>query len=162
MRRTVLLAAGLSLAACTPEPTPVEAATQERTATPQQADIEAAMEDSAAGWNEGDMDRFLAIYSDAPDTSFVGSGGLVRGKPAMEERYREAYDWSQADPGERGTLSFETVDFRPLGSDHALYIGRYVLTYADDREPAEGFTSLVFTRDGTEVDSWKIVADHSS
>ena len=162
MQRAVLLAAGLALAACTPEPTPVEAATQERTATPQQADIEAAMEDSAAGWNEGDMDRFLAIYSDAPDISFVGSGGLVRGKSAMEERYREAYDWTQADPAQRGTLSFETVDFRPLGEDHALYIGRYILTYADDREPVNGFTSLVFARDGNEVDSWKIIADHSS
>ena len=159
MQRAVLLAAGLALAACTPEPTPVEAATQERTATPQLADMEAAMEDSAAGWNEGDMDRFLTIYSDAPDTSFVGSGGLVRGKPAMEERYREAYDWSQTDPGERGTLSFETVDFRPLGRDHALYIGRYILTYADDREPASGLTSLVFEH---EHDGWKIVADHSS
>ena len=162
MRGAVLLAAGLALAACTPEPRPADAATVEGSAAPQKAAIEAAMEDSAAGWNEGDMDRFLAIYSDAPDTSFVGSGGLVRGKPAMEERYREAYDWTQADPAQRGPLSFETVDFRPLGEDHALYIGRYILTYADDREPANGLTSLVFARDGTEVDNWKIIADYSS
>ena len=29
------------------------------------------MADSAAGWNAGDLPRFMAVYSDAPDTSFV-------------------------------------------------------------------------------------------
>ena len=154
----LVAAAGLALAACTPEAEPGDAAATAQ-AAPRLADIEAAMEDSAAGWNEGDMDRFLAIYSAAKDTSFVGSGGLVRGVEAMEERYREAYDWSQPDPSERGVLTFETQDFRPLGKDYALYIGRYVLTYPDDREPASGLTSLVFVR---EPGGWKIVADHSS
>lgn len=160
MRSAMLLAGALvCLPACTPEPEPVEAATPDASQAPSVADIEAAMADSAAGWNSGDMDRFLAIYSEAPETSFVGSGGLVRGKAAMEDRYRAAYDWSQDNPAERGELSFETEDFRALGSDHALYIGRYTLTYPDGREPASGLTSLVFTwEDGT----WKIVADHSS
>ncbi|MEN3972417.1 SgcJ/EcaC family oxidoreductase [Sphingomicrobium sp. XHP0235] len=124
------------------------------------AQIEAVMADSAAGWNEGDMERFLAIYSDAPETSFVGSSGLVRGRSAMEARYREAYDWSDPDPAERGTLSFETEDVRALGPEHALFIARYVLTYPDaTKEPATGFTSLVFAR---EEGGWRIVADHSS
>ena len=159
MRFAFLIAGAAALAACTPEPEPVEAATADSVAAPPVSEIEAVMEDSAAGWNEGDMDRFLAIYSDAPETSFVGSGGLMRGKAAMEERYREAYDWSQPDPAERGVLTFETEDFRPLGDGHALYIGRYILTYPDGREPATGFTSLVFAR---ESDGWRIVADHSS
>lgn len=124
-----------------------------------QSEIEAVMADSASGWNGGDMDRFLAIYSAAPETSFVGSGGLVRGRAAMEERYRAAYDWSDPDPSERGVLTFETQDVRQLGPDHALYIGRYILTYPDDREPATGLTSLVFAR---EAGSWRIIADHSS
>lgn len=124
--------------------------------------IEAALADSAAGWNEGDMDRFLAVYSDAPETSFVGFGELVRGRVATEERYRDGFDWTRPDPSVRGVLTFETVDFRPLGQEHALYIGRYILTYPDDREPASGLTSLVFARDGTNVDGWKIIADHSS
>ena len=159
MRTAWLLAGVLALAACTPEPEPVDAATMEGVAAPAVADIEAIMEDSAAGWNEGDMDRFLAAYSDAPETSFIGSGGLTRGRAEMEGRYREAYDWSQPDPAERGVLTFETEDFRPLGDDHALYIGRYILTYPDGREPATWLTSLVFARVG---DDWKIAADHSS
>ena len=160
--RTVMLAmaAALALPGCVSSTT--YAVADEPTARASQAtlrQIEAAMADSAAGWNEGDMDRFLAIYSDSPETSFVGSGGLVRGVAAMEERYRAAYDWSQPDPAERGVLSFETVDFRMIGSDHALFIGRYVLTYPGGREPASGLTSLVFAE---EARGWKIVADHSS
>ncbi|MFB0612776.1 YybH family protein [Aurantiacibacter poecillastricola] len=142
-----------------PEPDPAEGELTEATAPPQVAEIEAVMEDSAAGWNAGDMNRFLAIYSRSPQASFVGSGGLLRGVEAMEERYREAYDWSRPDPSGRGVLTFETEDFRPLGDRHALYIGRYVLTYPDDREPATGLTSLVFAR---EENGWKIIADHSS
>ena len=77
----------------------------------------------------------------------------------MEQRYREAYDWSDPDPSERGILTFETLDFRPLGEDHALFIARYILTYPDDREPATGLTSLVFAR---EAEGWRLIADHSS
>lgn len=164
MRHALAVAGVLALVACTPEPEPVDAATTgvvdvPDVAAPDVEAIEAVMADSAAGWNEGDMDRFLAIYSDAPETSFVGSGGLIRGRSEMEQRYREAYDWSGPDPSERGILSFETEDLRALGDDHALYIGRYILTYPGDRDPATGYTSLVFAR---ENGAWKIVADHSS
>ncbi|MWV28912.1 SgcJ/EcaC family oxidoreductase [Aurantiacibacter rhizosphaerae] len=161
MRAALVTASALVLAACTPEAQPVEPAATETASTMPLpvVEIESVMQDSATGWNEGDMDRFLAIYSDAPDTSFVGSGGLMRGKDAMEDRYREAYDWSQPGPAERGVLTFETEDIRALGERHALYIGRYILTYPDGREPATGFTSLVFAR---EPGGWKIVADHSS
>lgn len=156
MRAGLLLAGALALSGCFGDGAAVEEQMNEIQAP---TAIESAMLDSAAGWNEGDMDRFLAIYSDSPETSFVGSGGLLRGVAAMEARYRDAYDWSQADPAERGVLTFETQDVRTLGPEHVLYIGRYVLTYPDDREPATGFTSLVFE----DVDGeWKIVADHSS
>lgn len=155
--RTALASAGaLALAGCLGDGAAVE---EQMNAMQAPGAIEAALADSAAGWNTGDMDRFLAIYSAAPETSFVGSGGLLRGVAAMEDRYRQAYDWSQSDPAERGVLTFETEDVRTLGPDHVLYIGRYRLTYPDDREPASGFTSLVFEDEGGE---WKIIADHSS
>jgi len=159
MRFAIFVASALALASCD-SGSVQEDADIAVTATVSTAEIEAVMEESAAGWNEGDMDRFLAIYSDAPETSFVGSGGLLRGRSEMEARYREAYDWSQPDPAERGVLTFETEDVRSLGEDHALYIGRYILTYPDaEKEPATGYTSLVFAR---EADGWKIIADHSS
>ena len=156
--RPILLLAALSLAACDAQPStaPEPAETTDQSIV---AEIEAVMEDSAAGWNEGDMDRFLAIYSDDPTITFIGQNGLSRGRAEMEERYREVYDWSAPDPAGRGVLTFETIDFRPLGSDYAHYVGRYTLTYPDERDPDSGLTSLVFARENGQ---WRIVADHSS
>ena len=170
MKRRPFAALPLALAlfACdAPGREPTVDATEARDPATLQAEIETAMADSAAGWNEGDMARFLAIYSDAPETSFIGSSGLVRGKAAMEARYRDAYDWSKPEPAERGTLTFETQDVRPLGPDNALYIGRYILSFPEgsEKEPATGLTSLVFANersdDGADA-AWRIVADHSS
>lgn len=124
-------------------------------ASPRHA-VEQAMADSAAGWNAGDVERFMAIYSAAPETSFVIKDGLIRGKRAMIARYRERYDFS--DPAKRGTLTFTTLDFRQLGPSHALYIARYLLTYPDGKT-ATGPTTLIFAR---ERGAWRIIADHSS
>ncbi|MHA6722775.1 YybH family protein [Sphingomonas sp. RS2018] len=118
--------------------------------------IVAAMNASAAGWNAGDVVRFMGVYSDSPAASFVTSRGILRGKAAMLENYRKHYDF--ADPAKRGRLSFETVDYRPLGRGNALYIARYTLTYPDGKTTS-GLTSLVFAR---EPGGWKIIADHSS
>lgn len=118
--------------------------------------IEQAMARSAAGWNSGDVDRFMAVYSARPETSFVVKDGLIRGKPAMIARYRAKYDFS--DPAKRGSLSFTTLDFRQLDPTHALYIARYQLTYPGGKT-ASGPTTLVFAR---ERGAWHIIADHSS
>ena len=110
---------------------------------------------SAAGWNAGDVDRFMRVYSDSADASFVTAKGIVRGKPAMIARYRAGYDFS--DVAKRGRLSFEAIDFRPLGAGYALYVARYTLAYPD-APSRSGMTSLVFAK---ERGGWKIVADHS-
>ncbi|NJB98600.1 MULTISPECIES: YybH family protein [Sphingomonas] len=118
--------------------------------------VDTAMAQSVSGWNAGDIDRFLQIYSDDPSTSFVAGEGLVRGKAAMKIRYQTKYDF--ADPAKRGTLMIERLDYRPLGRDYALYIGRYTLRYPDGHS-ASGPTSVVLHH---EAGGWKIVADHSS
>ncbi|WP_347302996.1 DUF4440 domain-containing protein [Croceibacterium sp. TMG7-5b_MA50] len=119
--------------------------------------IEGELDRSAAGWNAGDMDAFLAVYSPSRQASFVVEDGLLRGVPAMAERYRRNYDFGDA--AKRGTLSFERLDFRPLGPSHALYIARYRLTYPGGQAPASGVTSLVWER---YAEGWRIIADHSS
>lgn len=118
--------------------------------------IDAAMAQSVAGWNAGDIDRFMAVYSDDAATSFVAGDGLVRGKQAMAARYRAKYDFSDA--AKRGALTIDRLDYRPLGAGYALYIGRYTLRYPDGHS-ASGPTSLVLHQ---EAGGWKIVADHSS
>jgi uncharacterized protein (TIGR02246 family) len=118
--------------------------------------VDRAMAQSVAGWNVGDIDRFMEVYSDDPATSFVAGEGLVRGKAAMKIRYQTKYDF--ADPAKRGTLTIERLDYRPLGRDYALYIGRYTLRYPDGRS-ASCPTGVVLHH---EAGGWKIVADHSS
>lgn len=125
-------------------------------ASAEQVAVEAAMTDSAIGWNGGDLARFMAVYSDAPETSFVTKEGVLRGKAVMSERYRTKYDFANA--AKRGVLTFETLDFRLLDPTHAIYIGRYTLTYVDGKAQS-GPTSLVFAK---ETGGWKIIADHSS
>lgn len=118
--------------------------------------IDAAMAESVAGWNAGDVSRFMDVYSEDAATSFVAGDGLVRGKTAMTARYRAKYDFSDA--AKRGALTIERLDYRPLGPGYALYIGRYTLRYADGHS-ASGPTSLVLHH---EAGGWKIIADHSS
>lgn len=123
---------------------------------PEKHAVEAAMTASAAGWNKGDVNAFMAVYSDAPTTSFVTKEGLLRGKAAMITRYKARYSFD--DPAKRGVLTFNTLDFRLLDATHALYIGQYLLTYPNGKT-ATGPTSLIFAK---EASGWKIIADHSS
>lgn len=123
---------------------------------PEKHQVEAAMTASAAGWNKGDVNAFMAVYSDAPATSFVTKEGVLRGKAAMTARYKARYSFD--DPAKRGVLSFKTLDFRLLDPTHALYIGQYLLTYPGGKT-ATGPTTLVFAK---EAGGWKIIADHSS
>lgn len=117
--------------------------------------IDRAMADSDAGWNSGDLDRFMALYSDSPETTYITTEGLVRGKAAIAARYAPRFTPEMA--AKRGKLGLEVLDFRMIGADHALVTARYVLTYADG-ETDSGPTTLLFRR---EAAGWRIVADHS-
>ena len=124
--------------------------------------IEAGMKDSAEGWNGGDVDRFLAIYSDDPGTTFTGSNGVARGKAGIRARYMVSYanQFGGSAAAAPLTLTFAFEDFRMIGADHALLIARWKLvTYHDEASAKTGMTSLLFRH---EAGGWKIVADHSS
>jgi len=112
------------------------------------------LEASAAAWNRGDLDRFLDDY--AEDATFVGGSGLIRGVAELERRYRAAY-WTDAGP--RDTLRFADIRVTPLGPDHALAVGRFILTAPDGAVTSTGFFTLVLVRTGS---GWRIVHDHSS
>lgn len=124
--------------------------------------IEVGMKDSAEGWNRGDVDRFLAIYSDDPATSFTGSDGIARGKAGIRARYLVSYHDQFAGMASAvpTRLSFTFEDFRMVGADYALLIARWKLVkFSDEAGAKSGMTSLLFHH---EAGGWKIVADHSS
>ena len=118
---------------------------------PAEAAIRATMLASAAGWNAGDLDRFMAIY--APDAVFVGSKGLIRGKAAIADNYRKSF---AAGGNSRGQLRFAFLECRRIGERRILF-ARWMLTGGAKDE--SGMTTLVFEH---RADGWKIVADHSS
>ena len=113
---------------------------------------------SAASWNAGDLDGFLDDYSADPGLTFSGATGVVRGRDAVRARYLESY-WAEG--AERDSLRFEALEVRPLGEEHALALGRYVLyrPEAGDSVTATGAFSLVLRH---EDDGWRIIHDHSS
>lgn len=115
--------------------------------------IAAEMAASAAGWNAGSLERFMAIYAD--DAVYASGKELARGKGAIAERYKKSF----ADgANSRGRLSFQPVAWRTISNVHMLLVARWTLTPAAG-EPQTGLTTLLFER---RKEGWRIIADHSS
>ncbi|HXH16222.1 MAG TPA: SgcJ/EcaC family oxidoreductase [Sphingomonas sp.] len=138
--RYLMLPAAMTLAAAAPAQAPAEAG------------IRQVMEASAAGWNAGDLARFMAVYAD--DAVFVTPKGLLRGKAAIAAKYRPSFRGSG---NARGTLSFAFLEVRAIDQRHAIVFARWTLNGAKKTET--GMTTLVFERRGA---AWQIIADHSS
>ncbi|MDE0878470.1 MAG: SgcJ/EcaC family oxidoreductase [Sphingomonas bacterium] len=120
-----------------------------------QTEVAAVMADSAAGWNSGDLDRFVAIYAD--DAVYVTTKGLVRGKAEIAARYRPSF---ASGSNKRGRLSFQMLAYRTISNVHQLLFARWTLTPADPKAKAEtGMTTLLFERRKA---GWRIISDHSS
>lgn len=109
---------------------------------------------AAAAWNRGDLEAFMADYERSPNTTYIGSDGLIVGWEGIRDRYAPAFG-----PGaERDSLRLETRRVRTLGQRHALALGRYVL-HRDGRVTGSGPFTLVLLRvEGR----WNIVHDHTS
>lgn len=106
-----------------------------------------------AAWNRGDIDAFLAAYWHSPELTFSGSSGVSRGWDGVLARYKRVYP----DRAAMGTLETSGLEFRFLGPDAALVLGRWHLK----REKGDigGVFSLVWQR---LPEGWKIVHDHTS
>ena len=141
MVRSIGAAWALVAAAATPAASPLPA-------------IEQAITASAAGWNAGDLDRFVAVYAD--DAIFVTPAGLVRGRAAIADHYRASF--AGAHGNTRGRLAFTTLGYRVLSPVHVILFARWRLTPAAGAGEA-GMTTLVFER---RPRGWQIVSDHSS
>jgi uncharacterized protein (TIGR02246 family) len=146
----VVLAAACHSAASSPEaasgPVPRRAELL-RTMTEQ-------LDRSAADWNRGDLDAFVADYARDTTTTFVDHGRAQHGFDFIRSRYAPRF----APGAQRDSLRFEAVEARPLGPRNALVTARYIL-FRSGRTTASGPFTLVLElrRDG-----WKIIHDHSS
>jgi ketosteroid isomerase-like protein len=116
--------------------------------------VESILADSVAGWNGRDIDRFMAIYLDSPDTIFVGGANISIGFSSIAERYSPYF--SDASPREDAKLSLEILDLKVLGADHILLTARNKLD--DGAKKPTGISTAIFVRTET---GWRILSDHS-
>ena len=114
--------------------------------------VEALLEDQRQAWNRGDWGGFIAGYWDHPQLTFNGASGITRGRKNLLQRFQESYPNADA----RGMLTFHLLEFRPIGRNAALILGRYHL---DRATPASGYFSLVVERTPQGI---KITHDHTS
>ena len=116
--------------------------------------ISAVLNSQQAAWNRGDVDAFLVGYWRSPELTFSGSNGVARGWEGVLARYKKSYP----DKGAMGQLDFSELEFRFLGPDAALVLGRWHLK-REKEEDVGGVFTLVWERF---PDGWKIVHDHTS
>jgi uncharacterized protein (TIGR02246 family) len=119
------------------------------------AAVRKILEEQAAAWNRGDLEEFVRTYENSPAITFVGKD-VERGYAQVLARYQRNY----GTPEKRGKLVFEQIEVRLLGKDHALVLGRFVLTRtAAGGGDASGRFTLVARKQGG---TWKIIHDHTS
>lgn len=104
-------------------------------------------------WNRGDVDAFMAGYWRSLKLTFSGSSGVSRGWDGVLARYKKNYPDRLA----MGHLDFSDLEFRFLGVDHALVLGRWHLKR--EKDEVGGVFSLVWQRF---PEGWRIIHDHTS
>jgi uncharacterized protein (TIGR02246 family) len=115
--------------------------------------IRAVLSAQQSAWNRGDVDAFLVGYWRSPELTFSGSSGVARGWDGVLARYKRNYP----DQAAMGQLDFSGLEFRFLGPDAALVLGRWHLKR--EKDELGGVFTLVWQR---LPDGWKIVHDHTS
>jgi uncharacterized protein (TIGR02246 family) len=121
---------------------------------PDREAISAVLSAQQAAWNRGDVEAFLVGYWRSPELTFSGSSGVARGWEGVLARYKKSYP----DKGAMGQLDFSELEFRFLGPDAALVLGRWHLK-REKEEDVGGVFTLVWERF---PDGWKIIHDHTS
>jgi len=155
-----LLIVPVVLLACGPEGETGSQGSQDAGSEPAglQAEITAMLQASSASWNGGDLDGFLDDYWRSDELTFSDADGVNRGWVQVRDRYLRTY-WA---PGaSRDSLRFQEVEVTPLGSEHALALGRFDLyrPQEGDSVTASGYFSLVLRRT---PEGWRIIHDHTS
>jgi ketosteroid isomerase-like protein len=116
------------------------------------ASIRATLDTTAAGWNRGELPVYLSAYTES--ATAMGATGPVRGVNAIGDQMRGGF-WRTGRPIQN--LHFEHLEIRPLGPDHALVTGQYVLTGAG-RPNRTGWFTTIWARTPA---GWRMLHDHA-
>ncbi|OLB37534.1 MAG: hypothetical protein AUH11_08390 [Acidobacteria bacterium 13_2_20CM_57_17] len=115
--------------------------------------IGAVLQAQQSAWNRADVDAFLQGYWHSPELTFSGSSGVARGWDGVLARYKKNYP----DRAAMGQLDFSNLEFRFLGPDAALVLGKWHLKR--EKDEVGGVFTLVWQRF---PDGWRIIHDHTS
>lgn len=123
--------------------------------------IRQAMAQQQAAWNRGDVEGFMRVYKDAPDTTFVGRT-VRKGYRTILAGYRQHY----ANAAQMGHLTYSDLDVRLLPGAHgevryAAVTGRFHLQRSEHGQAPQddGIYSLLWEKT---AQGWKIILDHTS
>jgi uncharacterized protein (TIGR02246 family) len=122
---------------------------------PAEAAIRQLLDQQTADWNRGDVDAFMKVYENSPNTTFVGQT-VQYGYATILDRYKKLY----ATPAAMGKLTFAHLAIRVLDSRYATATGNFHL----ERTPAgggnaDGIFTLLWRKDPL---GWKIILDHTN
>lgn len=117
------------------------------------ASIRAVLDAQSAAWNRGDVEGYMNGYARSPKTVMVSGDNVTRGWQTVLDRYKRNYNSRE----KMGTLTFSDLEYKLMGYDTALVIGRWHLKRTSD-EPHGRFT-LIFKRT---KEGWRIIHDHTS
>lgn len=115
--------------------------------------IPGLLQESADAWNAADLDGHVAIYADS--ARFMTSNGPVTGRHHTRALLAQ-YFWRDGRPIQQ--LRFEHLTVTPLGAEHALVTGRFVLEGGGEDERS-GWFSTLWAWSGAR---WETIHDHSS
>jgi uncharacterized protein (TIGR02246 family) len=135
------------VAGCAPQPRSVAV-----TPSSDAAAIRAVFDTTAAGWNRGDLSAYLSAYS--ASATAMGNTGLVRGPAGIGDQMRAGF-WKAGRPDQ--VLNYDHLEIRPLGPDHALATGQYILSGAGKPNRTGWFTTI-WERTPA---GWRMIHDHS-
>jgi len=116
-------------------------------------EIRAMLDAQVAGWNSGDVARYMDYYVKSDSLRFASGGTITYGWKPTLERYRQSYP----DKSAMGTLTCTYHDIDVVSPDTAIVFGKWELQRATDR-PWGLFTLLVRKT----AEGWRVAADHTS
>lgn len=121
----------------------------------ERAAVLAVLEAQQAAWNAGDLAGFLEGHERSADITFVGRE-VARGFAGLEARYRRTYGARE----QMGALTFSELEYRSLGAEAALVLGRFALARTEaGGGPASGRFTVVLRKTAA---GWKVIHDHTS
>ncbi len=121
------------------------------------AAVVAVLDGQRAAWNAGDIDGFLAGYEHSEALLFTSGGNIRQGYEETDRKFRARYGEARET---MGTLAFEVLDVRALGScsDAAVVLGRWEVS--ESEQAGSGVFSVILQRD--DEGRWAIVHDHTT